>query len=96
MTKDLAAARARAETRFKAPDTETDTEAARAERELRERTARLRAERLAQDALKRKGAEIRAGPAARKLTGPAMPEGREVAAPRAGWTCPPLRCRTGA
>ena len=59
MTKHLEAARARAEARFKAPDAET--EAARAERELRERTERLRAERLTQDALKRKGAEIRAG-----------------------------------
>ena len=58
MTKDLTAARARAEARFKPPATET--EAARVERERRERTEALRAARLAQEALKRKGAEIRA------------------------------------
>ncbi len=59
MAKDGPAGRARAETRTTAPAAETET--ARAERELRERTERLRAERLARDALKQKGAAIRAG-----------------------------------
>ena len=61
MTHDIEAARARAEARFKKPDGPAETETARADRELRERTERLRAARLAQEAIERKGAEIRAG-----------------------------------
>ena len=61
MTHDIEAARARAEARFKKPDGPAETEAARADRELRERTERLRAARLAQEAIERKGAEVRAG-----------------------------------
>jgi hypothetical protein len=60
MSHDIEAARARAEARFKKPQAEAESEAAKAERELRERTERLRAARLADEALKRKGAEIRA------------------------------------
>ena len=60
MAQDIAAARARAEARFKAPDAEPESATARAERELRERTERLRAARLAREALKSKGAEVRA------------------------------------
>jgi hypothetical protein len=59
MAQDIEAARARAEARFKRPEAPAETEAARAERELRERTERLRAARLAQPETKRKGAEIR-------------------------------------
>ena len=61
MAHDIEAARARAEARFRKPASEAETEAARAERELRERTERLRAARLAQEEVKRKGAEVRAG-----------------------------------
>lgn len=61
MAQDIEAARARAEARFKKPDAPAETEAARAARELRERTERLRAARLAQEEIKRKGTEIRAG-----------------------------------
>ena len=61
MAQDIEAARARAAARFRPPDAPAETEAARAERELRERTARLRAARLAQEDVKHKGAEIRAG-----------------------------------
>ena len=59
MAHDIEAARAKAEARFKRPEAPAETEAARAERELRERTERLRAARLAQSETKRKGAEIR-------------------------------------
>ena len=65
MAQDIEAARARAEARFKKPEAPAETESARAERELRERTERLRTARLAQEEVKRKGAEIRAG---RRLT----------------------------
>lgn len=51
----------RAEASFRAPEAPAETEAARAERELRERTERLRAARLAQEEVKRRGVEIRAG-----------------------------------
>lgn len=61
MAQDIEAARLRAEARFKSPAAPAETEAARAERELRERTERLRAARLAQEEVKRKGVEIRAG-----------------------------------
>ena len=61
MARDIEAARARAEARFRAPDAPAESPVAQAERELRERTERLRAARLAQEELKRKGTEIRAG-----------------------------------
>ena len=61
MAQDIEAARARAEARFKKPEAPAETEAARAARELRERTERLRNARLTQEEVKRKGAEIRAG-----------------------------------
>ena len=61
MAQDIEAARARAEARFRKTDSPAETEAARAERELRERTARLKAARLARDEIERKGAEVRAG-----------------------------------
>lgn len=60
MVQDIEAARAWAEARFKAPEAETESAAARAERETRERTGRLRAARLARDEVVRKGATIRA------------------------------------
>ena len=59
MAHDIETARAKAEARFKRPEAPAETEVARAERELRERTERLRAARLAQADTKRKGAEIR-------------------------------------
>lgn len=59
MSHDIETARARAEARFKKPAPEAESEAAKAEREVRERTERLRAARLADEALKRKGNEIR-------------------------------------
>ncbi len=59
MSHDIESARARAEARFKKPAAEAESEAAKAEREIRERTERLRAARLAEEALKRKGNEIR-------------------------------------
>ena len=59
MGHDIEAARVRAEARFKKPEAAAEGEAAKAEREIRERTERLRAARLAEEALKRKGAEIR-------------------------------------
>ena len=60
MGHDIEAARARAEARFKTPGAGVESEAAKAEREIRERTDRLRAARLADEALKRKGQDIRA------------------------------------
>ena len=59
MAQHIEAARARAEARFKRPEAPAETEVARAEREQRERTERLRAARLAQEEVKRKGVEIR-------------------------------------
>ncbi len=47
MAQNIEAARARAEARFKRPEAPAETEVARAEREQRERTERLRAARLA-------------------------------------------------
>lgn len=58
MAGDIEAARARAEARFETPVAEGA--AARAERETRERTERLRAARLARDEVVRRGATIRA------------------------------------
>ncbi len=65
MAQDIEAARAKAEARFKRPESPVETDAARAERERRERTERLRAARLAQAETKCSGAEIRT---ARKRT----------------------------
>ncbi len=61
MMRDLDAARAKAEATFRKPEATTRAgPAAEVERDLRERTERLREARLAKEAMERKGKEIRA------------------------------------
>ncbi len=62
MGHDSEAARARAEATFRKPEPQGDTKSAQetADRQLRERTEKLREARLAKEARERLGAEIRA------------------------------------
>ena len=60
MGHDIEAARAKAEASFKTPDHGDESVTVRAERELREKTERLRQLRVAKEERERLGAEIRA------------------------------------
>ncbi len=61
MAQDTEAARARAEATFRKPEPQGDTKSAQetADRQLREKTEKLREARLAKEARERLGAEIR-------------------------------------
>ena len=60
MGHDSEAVRAKAEASFRKPEPIGETDAARAERDVREQIQRLREARLAKEARERLGAEIRA------------------------------------